>query len=132
MGKVKVEGWWMQDAWGHKNPKFGKPATRMVILYRSPRLQSSPLPDARVTANLDETIIGTDTMRLVFNTVLTVDVAANDDELRKAFMELVTQSARTVYGPAAMLAKSRPTIKITETSRDGMVDVDLFDELPNG
>jgi hypothetical protein len=66
-------------------------------------------------------------MRLVFNTTLTVDVSANDDELRKTFMELVTQSARTIYGPAAMLAKSRPTIKITETSRDGMVDIDLFD-----
>jgi hypothetical protein len=55
-------------------------------------------------------------------------VSANDDELRSAFIQLVTQSARTIYGPAAMLAKSRPTIKITETSRDGMVDIDLFDE----
>jgi hypothetical protein len=100
----------------------------MVILYRSPRLQPSPLPDARVTSKLEETQIGTDTMRLVFNTSLTVDVSANDDELRKAFMELVTQSARAVYGPAAMLAKSKPIIKITETSRDGMVDIDLFQD----
>ena len=68
-------------------------------------------------------------MRLVFNTSLTVDVSATDDELRKTFMELVTQSARAIYGPAAMLAKSRPIIKITETSRDGMVDIDLFDEV---
>jgi hypothetical protein len=67
-------------------------------------------------------------MRLVFTTSLTVDVSPNDDELRAAFIQLVTQSARTIYGPAAMLAKSRPTIKITETSRDGMVDIDLFDE----
>lgn len=67
-------------------------------------------------------------MRLVYNTSLTVDVSASDDELRKAFMELVTQSARAIYGPAAMLAKSRPILKITETSRDGMVDIDLFDE----
>jgi hypothetical protein len=67
-------------------------------------------------------------MRLVFNTTLTVDVSANDDELRKAFMELVTQSARTIYGPAAMLAKSRPTLKVTETSRDGgMRDLPLFE-----
>jgi hypothetical protein len=67
-------------------------------------------------------------MRLVFNTTLTVDVSANDDELRAAFIELVTQSAKTIYGPAAMLAKSRPIMKITETSREGMVDVPLFDE----
>ena len=65
-------------------------------------------------------------MRLVFNTTLTVDVSANDDELRAAFIELVTQSARTIYGPAAMLAKSKPIIKITETSRDGMVDIDMM------
>ena len=65
-------------------------------------------------------------MRLVFNTTLTVDVSANDDELRKAFIELVCQSARTIYGPAAMLAKSRPTLKITETSREGMIDIDVF------
>jgi hypothetical protein len=71
-------------------------------------------------------------MRLVYNTSLTVDVSANDDELRATLMKLVTQSARTIYGPAAMLAKSRPIIKITETSRDGMIDIDLFDEaLPN-
>jgi hypothetical protein len=68
-------------------------------------------------------------MRLVFNTTLTVDVPADDDELRAAFIELITQSARQVYGPAAMLAKSKPSIKITETSRDGMVDIPLFAEV---
>jgi hypothetical protein len=66
-------------------------------------------------------------MRLVFNTTLTVDVAAHDDELRAAFIDLVTQKAREVYGPAAMLAKSRPSLKITETSREGMVDIDVFE-----
>ena len=66
-------------------------------------------------------------MRLVFNTTLTIDVAPHDDELRRAFIELVCQSARTIYGPAAMLAKSKPILKITETSREGMVDIDLFE-----
>jgi hypothetical protein len=80
-----------------------------------------------VEVKLNETAIGTDTMRLVFATTLTVDVSANDDELRYAFMQLVTQSARTIYGPAAMLAKSRPTIKITETTRDGMREIPLFE-----
>ena len=68
-------------------------------------------------------------MRLVFNTTLTVDVAPHDDELRKAFIELVTMKAREIYGPAAMLAKAKPTIKITETSREGMVDIDMFAEI---
>ena len=62
-----------------------------------------------------------------------MDVAPNDDELRKAFIELVTMKAREVYGPAAMLAKSRPILKITETSREGMVDIDMFaDTNPRG
>jgi hypothetical protein len=73
------------------------------------------------------------TMRLVFTTTLTVDVAPHDDELRRAFIELVTQSARAVYGPAAMLAKSRPTLTITETSREGLIEIPLFVEAsPDG
>jgi hypothetical protein len=70
-------------------------------------------------------------MRLVFNTTLSVDVSPNDDALRRTFIELVTQSARAVYGPAAMLAKSRPSLKITETSREGMVELPVFEELPS-
>jgi hypothetical protein len=66
-------------------------------------------------------------MRLVFNTTLTIDVAPHDDELRRAFIELVTMKAREIYGPAAMLAKSKPILKITETSREGMVDIDMFE-----
>ena len=66
-------------------------------------------------------------MRLVFTTTLTTDVPAVDDELRKAFIELVTMKAREVYGPAAMLAKQRPIISITLTDRSGMADIDVFD-----
>jgi hypothetical protein len=78
--------------------------------------------------NIESRFRGTTTMRLVFNMTLTVDVSPNDDELRRAFLELITQSARTVYGPAAMLAKNKPILKITETSREGMVEVPLFAE----
>jgi len=66
-------------------------------------------------------------MRLVFNTTLTVDVPANDDELRKAFIELVTHAARSIYGPAAMLAKSRPALTISITDRSGMEMLDVFE-----
>jgi hypothetical protein len=123
----KVDGWWMQQTFG-RSPT-GR-AERMVTLYHHP---PSALPqDCQVSATLNETHLrattsGMDeTMRLVFNTTLTVDVSPNDDELRAAFIELVSQSARSIYGPAAMLAKARPTLKITETSREGMVDVPLF------
>jgi hypothetical protein len=77
---------------------------------------------------------GTETMRLVFNTTLTVDVPPYDDALRKAFIDLIVQSARQVYGPAAMLARGKPTIKLTESSRDdGLVEINIFEEaLPNG
>ena len=66
-------------------------------------------------------------MRLVFTTTLTVDVSANDDELRAAFIELVTMKAREVYGPAAMLAKSRPALTISLTDRSGMEMLDVFE-----
>lgn len=73
-------------------------------------------------------------MKLVFNTTLTVDVPPYDDALRAAFIQLVIQSGRAVYGPAAMLAKSKPKLKITESSRDdGLVEINVFEEaLPNG
>ena len=87
----------------------------------------------RVEVNLTEVnsrFRGTTTMRLVFNTTLTVDVPPNDDALRRAFIELVTQSARTVYGPAAMLAKSKPIFKLTITDRSGMADLPMFEDEP--
>lgn len=101
---------------------------RMVQLYTMPNPHLSSMGRLNITAHLNETLLKDKSeMRLVFNTTLTVDVSADDDELRKAFIELITQSARQVYGPAAMLAKSRPILKITETSREGMVDIDVFE-----
>ncbi len=105
-------------------------ATRMVtLLHNSQSSCSATIKVALNETHLRATTSGEACVRLVFNTTLTVDVSANDDELRKAFIELVTQSARTVYGPAAMLAKARPTLKLTESSRDGMVDLPLFAEV---
>jgi hypothetical protein len=97
---------------------------RMVNLFNQPFN-----PHCNITVHLNETLSKDKTnMRLVFNTTLTVDVAAHDDELRAAFIELVSQSARAVYGPAAMLAKSKPILTITVTDREGMADIDLFAE----
>ena len=135
MIKNKVDGWWMQRALPRRiipgSFLDDRDAERMVTLWHYP---PSALPqDCQVSATLNETHLRATTsgmeatMRLVFSTTLTVDVPPNDDELRKAFIELVCQSARQVYGPAAMLAKSRPTMKLTETSREGMVDVPLFE-----
>jgi hypothetical protein len=125
-----VEGWWMQPALrrGVIAGTFldDRPVQRMVTLLHNSQSSSR----ATIHVVLNETLSKDKTeMRLVFNTSLTVDVSANDDELRAAFIELITQSARTIYGPAAMLAKSRPILKITETSREGMVDIPLFDEV---
>lgn len=116
--QVSINGQWLQDRRGVTR--------RMTTLYKSPLYRHGE-PRVAVATELNETRIGkTNEMRLVFNTTLTVDVSANDDELRKAFLELVTMSARAIYGPAAMLAKTKPILKITETSRDGMVDIDVF------
>ena len=124
MGKAFPVHKWKLSDWDGK-------AKRMVTLYTMPNAHLNSQRRLNITVHLNETLSspslkGNADMRLVFNTTLTVDVAPNDDELRAAFIELVTQSARTIYGPAAMLAKSKPTLKITETSREGMVDIDMF------
>ena len=66
-------------------------------------------------------------MRLVFTTTLAVDVNPNDEALRRSFHELIIQAARTCYGPACMLAKNTPSLKIIETSRDGSHEIDVFE-----
>jgi hypothetical protein len=120
MGKPLIPGQWMRSEWDGQ-------VKRMVMLYQMPNAHHDALRRLNISTHLNETLSKDKTsMRLVFNTTLTVDVSANDDELRAAFLELVTQSARTIYGPAAMLAKSKPIITITETSRDGMVDIDMM------
>jgi hypothetical protein len=100
----------------------------MTTLYKTPFYRQDE-PHVAIAVELNETHVNKERteMRLVFNTTVTVDVSANDDELRETLMKLVTQAAQTVYGPVAMLAKSRPSIKITETSRDGVRDIDMFD-----
>ena len=123
MGKAFIENQWMRSEWDGK-------VKRMVTLYTMPNAHLNSQRRLNITVHLNETLSslkGNADMRLVFNTTLTVDVAPHDDELRRAFIELVCQSARTIYGPAAMLAKSKPILKITETSREGMVDIDLFE-----
>jgi len=100
----------------------------LLQLPRSKITHDVMSPGLRVTVYLHETLSKDKTdMRLVFNTTLTVDVSANDDELRAAFIELVTMKAREVYGPAAMLAKSRPALSISLTDRGGMNMLDVFE-----
>jgi hypothetical protein len=120
MGKPHIPGQWMRSEWDGQ-------VKRMVTLYQMPNAHLNSERRLNITTHLNETLSKDKTsMRLVFNTTLTVDVSANDDELRAAFIQLVTQSANAVYGPAAMLAKSKPIIKITETSREGMVEIDML------
>jgi hypothetical protein len=69
-------------------------------------------------------------MRCVFTTEIKVDIDMDDDEQRAAFIQLVTEAARNVYGPAAMIAKKSPTITITQTSREGKENIPLFDSEP--
>ena len=65
-------------------------------------------------------------MRCNFETRLSVDIDVNDDALRAAFIEMVLQAARAMYGPTVMLAKNAPTISVSMSSRQGKVDLPLF------
>lgn len=64
-------------------------------------------------------------MRLVFTTTLSVDVAPHDEELRKAFIQLVTENARQVHPIAAMLSKGKPEFKLSLTDREGKQNLPL-------
>jgi hypothetical protein len=96
----------------------------LSIPHRSMKLRRLEL-----SVELTETLQrGIDTMRCVFETRLAVDIDVDDDDLRKAFIDMVTQRAREMYGPAAMLAKSPPQVNVSMTTRSGKVDVPLFAE----
>lgn len=68
-------------------------------------------------------------MRCVFTTTLSVDIDADDDALRAAFIELVTQSARGMYVPASMMSKRPPELGASITSRRGKENIPVIAEL---
>jgi hypothetical protein len=78
-----------------------------------------------MTVWLDQTNNG-ETMRCVFTTTISVDIDISDDKLRKAFLDLVTSSAKNVLPLAGMLARGKPTVTVVETTREGKRDIDLF------
>jgi hypothetical protein len=95
------------------------------IKHRSMRLRR-----LAISVHLSETLssIRGDTMRCIFETKLELDIDVNDDPLRRAFIDMVTQRAREMYGPAAMLAKSPPKVSVAMITRSGRKEVPLFAE----
>jgi hypothetical protein len=93
------------------------------IKHRSMRLRR-----IAIEATLSETLssIRGDTMRCAFEIKLGVDIDVNDDKLRLAFIDMVKQTARNMYGPTVMLAKNAPTISVSLTTRSGKQDIPLF------
>ena len=68
------------------------------------------------------------TMRNTFNIELSIDIMSGDEERHKAFVELVTHAARTMYGQAAMLAGKRPPrLRVVSIGADGKVDHNVFE-----
>ena len=102
----------------------------MPTLLRLGNIMDGSTGHAEITVTLSEWLSrfkGKETMRCVFETKLAVDIDVNDDKLRKAFIDMVTQTARNMYGPTVMLAKNAPTISVSMTSRSGKVDLPLFE-----
>lgn len=82
---------------------------------------------ARVEVTLDEYNIEEDTLRTVFSIELKCDINTNDDERRKAFIDLLVNSAEQLYGVASMMAgKVPPTIIVSTASREGKEQIPLF------
>jgi hypothetical protein len=66
-------------------------------------------------------------MRTVFTIELKCDINTNDNERRKAFIDLLVNSAEQLYGVASMMAgKVPPTIIVSQASREGKEQIPLF------
>ena len=81
-----------------------------------------------LTTTKYELLSGEDaTMRTVFTIELKCDINTNDDERRKAFIDLLVNSAEQLYGVASMMAgKVPPTIIVSTASREGKEQIPLF------
>lgn len=66
-------------------------------------------------------------VRNTFNIELKVDILSTDDERQKAFVELMTNTARMLYGQAAMLSKKTPSLTVTSIGSDGKTSHDIFE-----
>ena len=105
----------------------------MVNLLYKPRRKK--FPHLALSLTLSEYAVldfntgagGYDNMRTVFTIELKCDINSNDDERRKAFIDLLTQSAEQLYGVASMMAgKTPPTIIVSQASREGKEQIPLF------
>jgi hypothetical protein len=100
----------------------------MVNLLYKPRRKKSP--HLALSLTLSEFIVSireTETMRTVFTIELKCDINTNDDERRKAFIDLLVNSAEQLYGVASMMAgKTPPTIIVSTASREGKEQIPLF------
>jgi hypothetical protein len=100
----------------------------MVNLIHKPRRKK--FPHLALSLTLSEHLVSIrepDTMRTVFTIELKCDINTNDDERRKAFIDLLVNSAEQLYGVASMMAgKVPPTIIVSTASREGKEQIPLF------
>jgi hypothetical protein len=68
-----------------------------------------------------------DDMRTTFNIELKVDVLTSDAKRLETFVELITNTARMLYGSAAMIASKPPTLSVTSDGLGGKVNHDIFE-----
>lgn len=66
-------------------------------------------------------------MKTTFNIELKVDVKMTDQERLPVFIDLVTDTARMLYGQAAMIAAKAPELRVTSIGADGKTDHNIFE-----
>lgn len=69
---------------------------------------------------------GFDNMRTVFVIELKADISSVDEERRKAFIDLAMETAKALYGQAAMVSQKAPTITLNEVGAAGKVNHPVF------
>jgi hypothetical protein len=107
-----------------RGPAYGRPLVTAQLLHESNGLHGEP----EVTANISMTWEKESAdMRTTFNIELKVDVLTSDAKRLETFVELITTTARMLYGSAAMIASKPPQLSVTSVGLHGKTDHDIFE-----
>jgi hypothetical protein len=104
-------------------PEHGQVTARLFQLGSEPH---GPCVTASISLSWQESRIQEINMRTTFNIELKVDVLTTDAERLHTFIDLVANTARMLYGSAAMIASKPPTLTVVSDGINGRMNHIIF------